>query len=372
MTRRLAHDFNQPIAVARMSAENTLFELEDGGLVPVPDLARRMRVVASQAEHLAALVDQFRLITDITWTPNGSFDAALAVREVASMVAPKMTARGLRLDLRFGSGPIPVVGEACQFKKALLVVIRHVMDVLEEDVVIAAEAERVVCFDLEVGEDEIPRTVALKVTAPAASIGLNDAQNAFGGGSAAPEVTLAQYLMRRLNGSLEHFEQKELCVFKFNLSTGEMRSAEPVARISSDLDRDAADTVEIFPLRILVVDDETLALEGIREHLERGGHGIGTARNGRDALTLLESESFDIVLTDLRMPVMDGNALIRAVQDRCPDLPILVMTGHTQPEMERQALDDGALMVLRKPLRLRQLTTILRRVVAQSVPHTSG
>ena len=69
---------------------------------------------------------------------------------------------------------------------------------------------------------------------------------------------------------------------------------------------------------------------------------------------------------------MDGNALIRAVQDRNPDMPIIVMTGHTQPELERQALDDGALMVLRKPLRLRQLTTILRRVVAQNAPHLSG
>ena len=372
MTRRLAHDFNQPIAVARMSAENTLFELEDSESVPAPDLAHRMRVVALQAEHLAGLVDQFRLITDMTWTPNGPFDAAHAVGEVTGMVASKMSARGFDIDLRVGDTACPVLGQSCQFKKALLVVIWHMLDVLEEDVGTAADAKRLVRFELRMGDGEKPRTIALEVTAPMAVVTANRGRNAPRVSSAAREVTFASYIMQRLNGSLEHVENNATFCYRFNLATSKGRTAEPVTPHANGPGRDAADTVEIFPLRILVVDDETLALEGIREHLERGGHGIETARNGKDALALLESTSFDIVLTDLRMPVMDGNALIRAVQDRNPDMPIIVMTGHTQPELERQALDDGALMVLRKPLRLRQLTTILRRVVAQNAPHLSG
>jgi CheY-like chemotaxis protein len=77
---------------------------------------------------------------------------------------------------------------------------------------------------------------------------------------------------------------------------------------------------------ILVVEDEPASLECISHFLRKEGYGVSAARDGAEAIELMENARFDIVLTDIRMPRLDGVALALHVLSRIPTIPIITMT----------------------------------------------
>jgi CheY-like chemotaxis protein len=81
-------------------------------------------------------------------------------------------------------------------------------------------------------------------------------------------------------------------------------------------------------IRILVVDDEIDAMEIISGYLEAQGFNVSAASNGEDALAIAGIVKPDILITDIRMPQMDGNTLVKELRERNPALPVIVMTGH--------------------------------------------
>ncbi|MBW7462017.1 response regulator, partial [Paenibacillus sepulcri] len=98
-------------------------------------------------------------------------------------------------------------------------------------------------------------------------------------------------------------------------------------------------------MRILIVDDESEIrdyLAGLPQWEEARCTVVGTAANGEEALGLMERTSPDVLLTDIRMPVMDGIALAEAVRATRPDLPIIFLTAHHEFEYARQAVRLGA------------------------------
>lgn len=114
--------------------------------------------------------------------------------------------------------------------------------------------------------------------------------------------------------------------------------------------------------RILVVDDEVLAAMAIEEFLGSRGFHVTIAPDGVEALARFEAGSFAAVITDLRMPRMDGRTLIRTLRQRRPDLPVIVMTGYLSPETEEDAILDQRvpIPVLRKPVSLHAIDEALR------------
>ena len=80
--------------------------------------------------------------------------------------------------------------------------------------------------------------------------------------------------------------------------------------------------------RILLVDDEADVCVTLGALLERSGYAVTTADSGEQALQLLEQQTFDLLLTDLKMPGIDGIQVLAAAKQRQPDLPVIVLTGH--------------------------------------------
>ena len=111
-------------------------------------------------------------------------------------------------------------------------------------------------------------------------------------------------------------------------------------------------------IRVLVVDDELDAMEIISGYLEAQGFNVSAASNGEDALALAGVFQPDILITDIRMPQMDGNSLVRELRGRNPALPVIVMTGHpgdAEKPVEDEEGSDAPVMVMSKPLNLREL-----------------
>jgi two-component system C4-dicarboxylate transport response regulator DctD len=116
---------------------------------------------------------------------------------------------------------------------------------------------------------------------------------------------------------------------------------------------------------LLIVDDDPVTLLGLREGLQLKFPDavIATAGSAEDALSQLNSPShFDVVLSDVRMPGMDGMGLLREIKARFPECVVFLMTGH-DPGLRVEALRLGASAFMDKPLDMQRLGTLLARAV---------
>jgi DNA-binding NtrC family response regulator len=110
---------------------------------------------------------------------------------------------------------------------------------------------------------------------------------------------------------------------------------------------------------ILLVDDEKQILHSLAEGLCCYHHdwNVLTAENGRQGATIIDSELVDVVVTDLRMPGMDGHELLRYIRKTKPDLPVIVMTADWVQELEDEILPLGAVQCMKKPFDLAEMVS---------------
>src|SRR5688500_16995293 len=100
---------------------------------------------------------------------------------------------------------------------------------------------------------------------------------------------------------------------------------------------------------ILLVDDEPHTLDALSLILRREGHTVLTATSGKDALEHLEAQDVDIILSDVKMPAMDGLSLLRQVKAGSSDVVVVMMSGHQDVTSAVEAMKDGAFDYLVKP-----------------------
>jgi two-component system capsular synthesis sensor histidine kinase RcsC len=115
--------------------------------------------------------------------------------------------------------------------------------------------------------------------------------------------------------------------------------------------------------KILVVEDDCISLKNLSLYLQMVGYDVEQASDGLHALKKLESEMFDLVLSDIKMPRVDGLLLAKHISASFPLLPIILMTADHPEHASRLAEDAGAKQLLFKPLALddllKTITTLL-------------
>ncbi len=112
---------------------------------------------------------------------------------------------------------------------------------------------------------------------------------------------------------------------------------------------------------VLVVDDETSILDSLRILLRNSGFTPHTAHGGMAGLEALQTLTPDIVLTDVRMPGVDGVQLLTAARERDGDVPVILMTAQATLQSAMQAVNEGAFYYVQKPFRNDELLAILKR-----------
>ncbi|MNO66904.1 putative response regulatory protein [compost metagenome] len=115
-------------------------------------------------------------------------------------------------------------------------------------------------------------------------------------------------------------------------------------------------------LRIVIVDDEALIREGLVKMISKESERFviaGSFSNGQDVLDFIASEDIDLVITDIRMPLVDGLELISEIKSIRPEIRCIIMSGFTDFEYARQALRSSAVDYLLKPINKKQLFELL-------------
>lgn len=147
-------------------------------------------------------------------------------------------------------------------------------------------------------------------------------------------------------------------------SSGAMAEEEPATASVPTDPKAAADPTPARPVSLLVADDSTVARAKLRKLFEAAGYDVDLAVDGEQALELIGSKPYAVLITDLEMPKVDGFQVIAAVQDHMDteDLPIIAITSHE--ELSARVHDmQGLYGIFRKPWNDRDL---LKRVAAVS------
>lgn len=120
--------------------------------------------------------------------------------------------------------------------------------------------------------------------------------------------------------------------------------------------------------KILLAEDDLLLAETLNDYLAQQGFRVALSADGQEALETAAAAPFDALLTDLRMPRVDGLALVRTLRENRPALPVVVMTAYAPDDWQSQLQRDGEgpLLLLRKPLRLADLLQALRNVLGST------
>ena len=108
-------------------------------------------------------------------------------------------------------------------------------------------------------------------------------------------------------------------------------------------------------LRVMLVDDESEFLETLVKRLKKRDLNVTSAGNGEEALRRLDENPADVVVLDVKMPGMDGIAVLREIKSRHPLVEVIMLTGHANVEVAIQGMELGAFDYLMKPMDIDEL-----------------
>lgn len=129
-----------------------------------------------------------------------------------------------------------------------------------------------------------------------------------------------------------------------------------------------AQTRQAAPARILVVDDEESIRDLCARVLTRAGYAVVTAPSGEEAVVRLERESFDLLISDIRMPGISGLEVLERAKATSPQIRVVLITGFGTPQMLTRAQQSGADRILTKPFNPMELLAAVR----ESLPRWNG
>ncbi|MHB8123560.1 MAG: response regulator [Desulfuromonadaceae bacterium] len=120
-------------------------------------------------------------------------------------------------------------------------------------------------------------------------------------------------------------------------------------------------------IRVLLIDDETVFVDGLVGVLTRRGMQVQSVNDGLKALDLLANELYDVLVLDLRMPGMDGVELLKAIRERDVQTPVIVLTGNVSIKQLAEVVKECVAEVLLKPCRIDTLVSCIENVHERKV-----
>jgi signal transduction histidine kinase/ActR/RegA family two-component response regulator len=371
MASGIAHDINNAMSPAALYAESLLEQEKDLS----PEGRKHLEIIQRAIDDAAQTVDRMREFYRER-EPQLSqvrIDLNRLVPQVTELARARWSdmpqQRGIEIQLRhdLASGPALVLGVESEIREALLNLIFNAVDAMPDGGILTVrtrtagplpgagegsslQAASVEVADTGVGMNEQTRT---RCTEPFFT---TKGERGTGLG-----LAMVYGVARRHSADLEI----DSTVGKG--STVRLSFPEPPSDVVGSGEPEAPPAIP-SRLRLLVVDDDPLILMSLRDTLERDGHVVVTANAGQagiDTFTAARAgtEPFDLVITDLGMPHVNGGKVAGAVKDASPSTPVILLTGWGKRLVAEGDVPPHVNHVLNKPPKLRELREALARCV---------
>jgi PAS domain S-box-containing protein len=341
----VAHELNNPLAIV-MGRASLLEEKSEG--TPLQSDARRIR---EAAERCGRIVRTFLNMARQRPAEQRAVQVNDLARAAAEMLGYTLRSHGIELTLQLAPELPSLMADGDQVGQVVLNLLVNAQQALaqvpgERQVRISTGIER---FDgarppevwLRVADNGpgVPEALRASIFEPFFTTKPEGMGTGIG-------LALSRSLLREQGGDLLLEQAASGASFQLRLPVRGEPAPGPASAPSAQAEPPAP-----RHLRVLVVDDEAEIAELLRAMLEHAGYEVAVAESGAVALQLLDAARFELIVSDLRMPDMDGAALWRAVRERSPSLAqrMLFVTGDTLSPDARQFLQDSRCASLDKP-----------------------
>lgn len=369
MSAGIAHELSQPLHIMSMIADNKIIEFEEGE-ADLSSFYKSLKTVSEQCRRMAQTIMHMSVFSRIDDVEHTLFAVRPALKQTISLLKKPFMAEGIALKINLPMDCGYALGHHSQFEQVIINLLTNARDAMKDSAVETANdipeiklsctpnlENQTVEISIEDQGPGIPDRVMSRIfdpfyttKEPGKGTGLGLAicmgiVNSMGGVmKAANTASGAQFtisLPLRNDDSISHEEP----------------AVTPVSTTGS--------SSVTAGRRILIVDDEETAASTLSLHLRRIGYEVDTANDGFEALAQFIKEPADLVITDLRMPRMDGEELIGKLRAENTDLPIIIVTGDLDAGDRLKTLPGrGPIHLQRKPLILRNLYEQLEQLLS--------
>ena len=350
----VAHELNNPLSIILLHTDLLQAEAGPG---PLAEYAAEITQAATRCERL---VRQFLTLARQHVPERAVVDLNALLTEIMELLAPSLRIDTITVDLRLTAEFPKLWADPHQLQQVVVNLVTNAQQALRE---VAAPRH----LTLSTGVDPAQTRVTLEVRDTGLGMAPEVQARIFepffttkppgvGTGLGLP---LCRGILEDQGGTLACTSQVgQGTTFRVELPVGAIPATPPVAPAE-------AAGLSPRPSVILIVDDELSITKALTQLLQRDGHTVDTAANGRLALMQLQERAYDLILCDLRMPELDGPGLYRALESRYPELRqrFIFLTGDTlNPETQTLGLQPGVPHLV-KPYTATALRRIIRQVL---------
>lgn len=355
----VAHELNNPLAVILMQADLLRTDAGDG---PLAEYARDISQAAVRCERL---VRQFLTLARQHSPSRQAVDLNTLVTDTLDLLAQPLRVDTIAVDVRLARSLPPLQADPHQLQQVLVNLLTNAQHALRD---IATERR----LTLTTRQHEAPARVILEVTDNGPGIPLALQARIFEPFFTTKPVGVGTGLGLSLcQGIIESHGGTIRCTSQPGQGTTFSMEFPVVTALPSPPDAPAPGTPVplVAPLSILIVDDEPSIVRGLARLLSRDGHQVDTAANGQIALTKLQERLYDLILSDLRMPELDGPGLYRTLARQHPHLcqRLIFLTGDTLSQEIAHTLAQLDVPQLTKPFTVPELRHAIQQVLQQTL-----
>ncbi len=351
-----AHEINNPLAVINARAQ--LLHLKETD----PTKQKHLLQITEQIERISSILSRLMDFARPAPPSLSVVDVASLLDKVLDFVAPGLRKQGISVEKDYDREAPPIKADPSQLEQVFLNLIINAQHALEKKeggkIRVSTSYYRPknkLVVTIEDNGCGIPAKYLKNIFDPFFTTKAPGKGTGLG-------LSISNSIVENHYGRLEiRSQEKEgtKAIITLPINIEELRQLDSLSNISVQ-----RDSFNLKP-HILVVDDETHIQEILLETLESESMTATACSNGAEALEQLDRRRFDLILLDMKMPVLDGLSLINAIKNRDMHIPIIVITGMATHEEIKDALNRGVYKCIRKPFHIKSLLKDIKDVLAR-------
>lgn len=371
MSAGIAHELSQPLNIMNLIAENKLFELEEGEAT-LEDVHKSLTTVSEQCGRMAQTIMHMGVFSRIDDAEHKLFAVKPVLEQTIGLLKQPFMAEGVALETELPDDCGFALGHDSQFEQVLINLLTNARDAMKGAA--TGSASRVPEITLSCLPNPEDQTVQIMIEDQGPGIPDRVMPRIFDpfyttkepGKGTGLGLAICMGIINSMGGTIRAANTPTGARFTIALP---LRHDDPKpSKTDSPSAGEPIDNASIAAGHsIMVVDDEQSAASTLALHLRRLGYDVSTANDGIEALSQFIDEPVDLVITDLRMPRMDGEELIRKLRTDNAELPVVIITGDLDAGSLLETLPGtGPVHLLRKPLIIRSLYEHLEEIFKPS------
>jgi len=360
MSAGIAHELSQPLNIINLTVDDQIIGL-DAGEYELPDVRTALDSVSQQCRRMAQTISHMSIFSRIDSSDHEPFDIGNTLKETVALLEKPFMAEGFSITMEIVDGGGFVIGQRSQLEQVIINLLTNARDAMRESN--ADEHHEIRQIALTCVRHPSEPTIDIIVQDHGPGIPDDALAHIFdpfyttkeSGKGTGLGLAISMEIINAMAGMISAKNTPDGACFTINLPLGDapqdMVFDEPWAVRNTSAAVPADET-----RRILVVDDEVSAANSLARHLKRKGFVVDTANDGVEAFSQFNENPADLVVTDLRMPRLNGEGLIKKLHAEDSSLPVVVVTGDLDAgQIMKIPTGDGAIELLHKPIDLRVL-----------------